>query len=341
MKQKHLIVLLVLWCFAVFAAPVFATVNSPTTWTQVTLTSNPQTITVPFVFQGLTDLLVLDSKASPPVVLTQNSDYTVSGGAGSTGTVTTIAGGANAVQVGDTITVSRAVPLTQLTNFSQSGPLTANMIMSALDKLTMIAQQSNLLSLNSLQFQGDEVISGVMPKAVRENTLLGFNAAGGLEYYAPSTVVAGIQGEGTMAVLNTGDIPISTATETIITFQGTQYDDLGQFNSTYIGIPGSAAVRRVRVSCNLRWDSNTNGIREVKIKDNNGFTWARAYNTAIVSPNGSLGTASSCITDVIDVIVGSPSNPPLTYFYVTVYQNSGSTAYIRGNTCFFSVEYVK
>lgn len=166
-----------------------ATVPSSSTWVQYTTTTLPQTMTVPFVFQNGSDLLVLDSKSSPPVVLTQNSDYSVSGGNGSIGTISTISGGAHGVQSGDVITISRRVPLTQTTTFSNGGPLTASMIGQAFDKLTEISQQLNLVGGNSLQFPGDEQLSGILPKTARAGNLLGFAANGTIQFYPLSALI--------------------------------------------------------------------------------------------------------------------------------------------------------
>jgi len=165
-----------------------ATVASPTTWVQYTLGSNPQTLTVPFVFQSSTDLIVYDTRASAdPVTLTLNSDYSVSGGSGSAGTVTTIAGGANGVLVGDVITIARNVPLTQTTTFSNSGPLTASMIGNSLDKLTEITQQLNERSLRSLQFGPDETQSGVLSLTGRENSILAFDGTGKISFLSSAS----------------------------------------------------------------------------------------------------------------------------------------------------------
>lgn len=177
-----------LWLFIAltFTWSAFGTVPSSTTWIQYALSTNPQTLTVPFVFQNGSDLLVLDSKASPPVVLAINSDYTVSGGSGSTGSVVTKVGGTNAVAAGDVITISRRVPLTQTTSFLNGGPLTASMIGQALDKLTTISQQLNLVGANSFQFQPDEMLSGVLAKSARSGNVLGFSQTGAIQYYPPA-----------------------------------------------------------------------------------------------------------------------------------------------------------
>jgi len=154
-------------------------VPSTTNFVQYTLSTNPQALSVPFVFTNASDLLVVDSKTSPPTVLTLNSDYSVSGGSGSIGTVTTIAGGANGVLVGDVITISRAVPITQPTGYTNTGSYTPSMVGASLDKLTEIAQQLDLDRTRSLRFQKDETLDGTLPsKSARSGNALTFDANG-------------------------------------------------------------------------------------------------------------------------------------------------------------------
>lgn len=237
--MKLLKVLLPLFaCLFLFVAPSMATVPSSTTFVQYVLTSNPQTLAVPFVFQSGGDLLVLDSKTSPPVTLTQNSDYSVSGGAGSFGSISTIPGGANGVQVGDTITISRRVPLTQTVNFTNTGPLTASMIGQALDKQTEISQQINLRTLNSLQFQQDEVINGVLGKDARKNNVLGFDSNGNVIFVPGATAYTASNGvklvgadfeadPTTMPTLNqstTGNAGTATALQTARLINGVSFN---------------------------------------------------------------------------------------------------------------------
>lgn len=180
-------VLLALAC-VVFALVARATVPSPNCFVQYTLTTNPQTLPVTYVFTNSTDLLVLDTRApSGPIVLTQNSDYSVSGGAGSTGSVATIPGGANGVLVNDIITIIRGVPLTQTTSFTNTGPFTASMVGQAFDKQTEISQQINLGLLNALRFPSDETLSGLLPLTLRKSKLLGFDANGAAAFYPPSS----------------------------------------------------------------------------------------------------------------------------------------------------------
>ena len=103
-------------------------VASTTNKVQYTITGLPQVLTVNFVFDLDTDLLVLDGNT----VLTNASDYSLTtGGSGATGTITVVGTGAHAVQVNDVVTIMRNVPLTQLTSFDSTGVLTAAMIVTS------------------------------------------------------------------------------------------------------------------------------------------------------------------------------------------------------------------
>lgn len=275
--MKIAIVLRAVVAFLFVCSPfaALAAVNSSTTFVQYTLSSNPQALPVTFVFQATTDLLVLDTRApANPVTLTINSDYTVTGGAGSTGTVTTISGGTHGVIVGDVITISRAVPLTQTTNYTNSGPLTAAMIGSSLDKLTMIAQQLNLVGARSLQFQPDETFSGVLSKKDRTNNLIGFDSNGALKWYA----TPGSGGVGTVtSVATSGGLTGGT-----ITTSGTL-----SIADTAV-TPGSYTSTNITVDQKGRITAAANGGGVSSITASTGIT---------LTPNPIISTGTVKITD--------------------------------------------
>jgi len=128
--------LLAVFIFAL-ALPALAIVPSATCTTSAIITALPQTIPIPFVFNLTTDLKIMDGTTA----LTLASDYTVTGGGGSSGSIVVVSGGFGNVQINDTIKVARNMPLTQLTSFSSTGDLTAKMIEQGLDKLTEAVQQ--------------------------------------------------------------------------------------------------------------------------------------------------------------------------------------------------------
>ena len=151
-------------------------ITSPVEKLQFTITGLPQVLPITFAFGLPSDLLVLDGTN----LLTISSDYLVTGGNGAVGNVQVAAGGAGNVQVGDIITVMRNVPLTQLTDFTSTGVLTAAMIGQALDKLTEITQQLSEEVGRCLRFPPNENEDGTMGLATRAGLLVGFDASGNL-----------------------------------------------------------------------------------------------------------------------------------------------------------------
>lgn len=102
--------------------------------------------TSPVVFYESTDLVVeVYSSAGVATTLVEGTQYTVSGGSttGATGTVN-LAGGTNpygAPAVGTTLLIRRVLPLVQEADFVNNDINDAEVSETALDKLTMIAQQ--------------------------------------------------------------------------------------------------------------------------------------------------------------------------------------------------------
>lgn len=174
----------------------FGSVSSQTARIAYTAAALPAACPTTFPFNStatVPDLIVYDGGPtntgnSPPVTLTLNSDYTVTGGGYNsanqlqTGTVTILAGGAHNVQAGDVITILRNVPFTQTTTFSSSGFMSPLMIEAGLDKLTLQTQQLKDLFGLSLQFQKNETLSSQLVLSSRENLLLGFDSAGVIAY---------------------------------------------------------------------------------------------------------------------------------------------------------------
>jgi len=92
---------------------------------------------VPFPFADPAALLVVLTVAGVDAVLSLAADYNVSGGAGS-GTVTMVA----APPVGSTLLIKRETPRTQNADYVPNDPFPAESHEAALDKLTMISQET-------------------------------------------------------------------------------------------------------------------------------------------------------------------------------------------------------
>lgn len=136
--------------------------------------------TSPVVFFDSSDLdvYVVTTATGAATQLTETTDYTVSGGGGSTGTVS-LAGLYGAPSAAQTLVIVRNVPLTQATDFVQNDASDAEVVEDALDKLTMADQQLSARLTRSFTL-ADSDVSGAsltVPTPVA-GTLVGWNDAG-------------------------------------------------------------------------------------------------------------------------------------------------------------------
>lgn len=120
--------------------------------------------TSPVVFFDSADLtiFVVNTTTGAATTLTENTDYTVSGGAGSTGTVSLAGGSApwGALATGTTLVILRELDLVQSADFVQNDGSDAGVTEDALDKLTMMAQQLSTRIDRSFTL-ADSDVSGV------------------------------------------------------------------------------------------------------------------------------------------------------------------------------------
>lgn len=138
--------------------------------------------TSPVVFFNTSDLVVyvVTTATGAATTLTENTHYTVSGGSGSTGTVS-LAGGSSpygAPSASQTLVISRSVPLTQAADFINGDPNDATVMETALDKLTMLAQQNATAITRSVR-QSDSSPSSItlsLPEP-EAGKALGWNAS--------------------------------------------------------------------------------------------------------------------------------------------------------------------
>jgi hypothetical protein len=112
-------------------------VSSTTTQVSVTLNAPLQSVNIPFAFYDPSDLVVTVGGA----LQTRNTHYTVTGGNGSTGSITMMAAGPSS----GSLLCYRLVPNTQPLDLTQGGPMPPEEIEKSLDRLTYIAQQLSAL----------------------------------------------------------------------------------------------------------------------------------------------------------------------------------------------------
>ena len=143
---------------------------------------------VPFVFfTKSTDLNVfVDNTERTFDASTSNTTlYTVTGGDGSTGTVTTSVTGATG---GSTVVITRAVPLSRTTDFPSSGAFEISKLNTELDTITAIQSDFNDSASRAIRLQdSDDAVSLELPlKSARLGTVLGFNATTGAAEAGPT-----------------------------------------------------------------------------------------------------------------------------------------------------------
>lgn len=171
--------------------------------------------TSPVVFFDSSDLdvYVVTTATGAATLLTETTDYTVSGGDGSTGTVATT-GLYGAPSASQTLVIVRNVPLTQESDFVQNDASDAEVVEDALDKLTMALQQVDARVDRSFVLADSDVsgVSTTLPTPVASR-LLGWNSGGtALENFAASDLSAVLTTTFTESLLDDGSAGVFVET---------------------------------------------------------------------------------------------------------------------------------
>ena len=154
--------------------------NDPRISYSVAEGSTQTTFVVPFEFFANADLNVYVDGT----LKTLTSDYSVTGGNGTTGSVTISVTGASG---GSTVIITRSITQERTTDFPTSGPFNISSLNTELDRFTAIAadlQDSVDRSLKLIDYDSD-VDTQVPLLANRKGTVLGFNASTGAAEAGP------------------------------------------------------------------------------------------------------------------------------------------------------------
>ncbi len=160
------------------------TVSSQTS--RVSYAGNGSTTAFAVSFYFLADAHLRVSKRTADgteTTLALTTNYTVSGAGNPSGGSITLTSGTAAPASGETITVSRNVPLTQETDYQANDDFPAESHERALDKLTMEVQQLNEALGRSLKLSVTNTMNSTeftVGPAERVNKVLGFDANGEL-----------------------------------------------------------------------------------------------------------------------------------------------------------------
>ncbi len=133
----------------------------------------------PYEFYNSTDLTVKSTviATGATTTLTSPTDYSVSGGSGSTGNVTFVSAPAATIR----ITIERSIPYTQGQDYQENTAFPAATIETGFDKSVIMAQQTKALTDYALKFETTDPAAsiGTIPNSVaRANAILSFDSAG-------------------------------------------------------------------------------------------------------------------------------------------------------------------
>jgi hypothetical protein len=234
---------------------------------------------VPYVFFDSTDLKVYSVDASgDSTLLTITTQYTVSGGAGSTGSVTTT----SAIPATSTVIITRSVPYTQLTSFTTGDRLPAASIEKALDKLTMESQQ---LSRNTMPDTAST--SGSAPY------VLGLSASGGSPSWVPQSSSGIDNGSITPDKLSAGKPVWDTSGNVGI---GTSSPDRKLVVSGSVGAYGTGTAR-------IAIDPNAGtGLTQIDVAGANALRFnINNAERLRIDPNGKVGIGTSSPDAMLDI----------------------------------------
>lgn len=133
--------------------------------------------TVSFRFLDATHLQVIRTDSTGQHILALTTDYTVAGVGNPTGSVTLVA----ALPVGQTLTIIRKVPKTQEADYVQNSDFPAESHENALDKLTMISQETGEVVSRSITLptsDSSSLIKELPISSLRAKKALVFGADG-------------------------------------------------------------------------------------------------------------------------------------------------------------------
>ena len=155
--------------------------NTPRVSYSVAQGQTQTSFTVNFEFFADADLRVFVDNT----LKTITTDYTVSGGNGSTGTVTMSVTGATG---GSTVVIVRAIALERTTDFPSSGAFNISPLNTELDRIIAIHGDVDDTAERGLRLQeSDEAVTTTLPlKDTRKGTVLAFNATTGVPEAGPS-----------------------------------------------------------------------------------------------------------------------------------------------------------
>ena len=275
--------------------------NSPRISYAVAAGVTQTSFSVPFEFFADASLNVyVDS-----VLQTLITDYTVSGGDGSTGSISMSVTG---ISGGSTVVITRSITLERTTDFPTSGPFQINALNTELDRMIAIAADLQDQTDRSLKLTDyDASVNLVLPDLnTRKGTTLAFNSVTGAVEAGPSvagvTTIAALSADiatladiedGTVATDAISDLAaISSDVSTVSSVSGSVTTVAGI--SSDVTAVAADATDIGTVSANI---TNVNTVAGIS-SDVTTVAGIDSDVTAVAADSADIGTVSSNIADV-------------------------------------------
>jgi len=269
--------------------------NTPRVSYTVSQGATQTSFTVSFEFFAEADLNVYVDGT----LKTITSDYTVSGGNGSTGTVTISVTGATG---GSTVVITRDIALERTTDFPTQGAFNISSLNTELDKLVAIDADVDDTINRSIRLKDqDSAVSMELPLlASRKGTVLGFNATTGAAEAGPTIANVNSLSAITANINTVAGISANVTTVAGIQANVTTVAGISSAVSTVAGISSAvSAVNSNETNINAV-NSNSSNINTVAGIASNITTVAGIASnvTAVAGDATDIGTVAGSISSV-------------------------------------------
>ena len=211
--------------------------NAPRVSYTVSQGATQTSFTVPFEFFDAVDLKVVVDGTTKTIT----THYTVSGGNGSTGTVTMSVTGATG---GSTVIIYREIPLSRTTDFPASGAFPISTLNTELDRtVALFDDRKDRIDRSVRLNDNDDDASMVLPfKASRKGTVLGFNATTGAAEAGPTIANVNSLADITTNINTVGGIASNVTTVAGISSNVTTVAGISSNVSTVAGISSNVTT---------------------------------------------------------------------------------------------------